>query len=281
MANRIYLSCHPKFQFRSAKPPVSEIAVNLESFIRAWRQSFLSPEDVWGGQRVVMALKRHGDCMGFVLCEPNRGVMPREMLRFALAEVRAYEESKRAWQRESEAAELFLSSIYRQAMRWRAETQDATLKEFLAKMAAEIEKQRRELNRYRTDSGVLPIGYFEMFWKRFPRADVITRRIDIDTRLQLQLAKIFRTFLRKDDGVSTITIARMVVLVYKICGLAVEGGSDDQLWLPGGKRKITVRNVEEKLRRKGLPGSSKPLSPRLRAIMAKAKARYSPSAIAM
>src|ERR1700751_4587269 len=27
MANRIYLSCHPKFQFRSAKPPVSEIAV--------------------------------------------------------------------------------------------------------------------------------------------------------------------------------------------------------------------------------------------------------------
>ena len=27
MANRIYLSSHPKFQFRSAKPPVPEITV--------------------------------------------------------------------------------------------------------------------------------------------------------------------------------------------------------------------------------------------------------------
>jgi hypothetical protein len=250
------------------------ISVNLESFIRAWRESFLSPSDVWEGQLAVMALKRHGDCMGFVLCRPNRGVMPREMLRLVLAEVRAYEESKRAWQREFKTAELFLSNIYRQTMGWCTKTQDATLKELLVKTAREIEKERVELNRYR--NGVLPIGYFEMFWKRFPRADVITSRIDIDARLQLQLAKIFRTFLRKDDGVSTITIARMVVLVYKICGLAVEESSDGQLRLPGGKRKITVRNVEEKLRRKKLPGWSKPLSPRLTALMAKAKSRHNP-----
>jgi hypothetical protein len=247
------------------------ISVNLESFIRAWKESFLSPNEVWEGQRAVMELKRHGDCMGFVLCRPNRGVMPREMLRLVLVEVRAYEESKRAWQREFKTAELFLSDIYRQTMGWSGKTQDATLKKLLENTAAEIENQRVELKRYR--DGILPVGYFEMFWERFPRADVITRRIDIDTRLQLQLAKIFRTFLRKDDGVSTITIARMVVLVYKICSLAVERQSEGHLCLPGGKRKITVRNVEEKLRRKKLPGWSKPLSPRLTTIMAKAKSR--------
>jgi hypothetical protein len=61
---------------------------------------------------------------------------------------------------------------------------------------------------------------------------------------------MFRTFLREDEGVSLRTIARLVVLVYKAAGLASEIKNDGVLRLPDSHHAISVRSVEEKLRRR-------------------------------
>ena len=61
---------------------------------------------------------------------------------------------------------------------------------------------------------------------------------------------MFRTFLHRDEGVSLRTIARLVVLVYYIAELATENQKDGCLWT--SNRVITVRSVEDKVRRKGI-----------------------------
>jgi hypothetical protein len=65
-----------------------------------------------------------------------------------------------------------------------------------------------------------PLGVWERLWSRHARAETIRREIDLDARLQKQAAKMFRTFPSEDEGVSLRTIARLVVLVYQVGGIA-------------------------------------------------------------
>lgn len=63
---------------------------------------------------------------------------------------------------------------------------------------------------------------------------------------------MLRTFLREEQGVSSRTTARLVVLVFLAAELASEFNNEGFLRIVDSKRAVTVRSVEEKLIRKGV-----------------------------
>jgi hypothetical protein len=115
-----------------------------------------------------------------------------------------------------------------------------------------IDHSRADIGKLRDPRRPSPMGPWELLWKDHPRMENLRRQLDLDARLQIQAAKMFRTFLHEDQGVSVRTIARLVVLVYQTAGLASEMGTEGFLRIVDSRRKITVRSVEEKLRRKGI-----------------------------
>ncbi len=109
-------------------------------------------------------------------------------------------------------------------------------------VALGIEERRVAVKSCRgEDKKSAPLGEaWEQFWPRRPRSETISRGIDLDTRLQLQCAKMFRIFL---PAASVQTIARLIVLVYLVTGLAIE--TTYGLSIVRRRRPITVRSVRE------------------------------------
>jgi hypothetical protein len=232
-------------------------------FLPKWQEAFRRPSDGWDGHRAVTDLKNAGydirkgsqviervSMLSFVRCDPEHRWRPREMLRRILLEVLNYRRQKRASQKQFADVELLLADIERRLKLWRNQVADAELKRLLANTADVIERRRTILQNFRSDRPFSPLGLWERLWEQQARADDIKRGIDLDSRLQVQAAKMFRTFLHKDEGVSLRTIARLVVLVYLVCGLA--NNRDGRLWIADSKHPITWRTVEDKLRRKGI-----------------------------
>jgi hypothetical protein len=179
---------------------------------------------------------------------------PLNMLANVFDEVQDYRIQSVAW-RDFEKAAVFLAKIGREATIMSNDVDYPALKRLLSKVAQMIELERRRV-RARTNASYL--GAWERLWPGHPRRQGIQRRIDLDARLQIQAAKMFRTFLHRDEGVSLRTIARLVVLTYIICGLAMESQEDGLLRIVGlgPNRTISVRSVEEKLRRGRIRGTA-------------------------
>jgi hypothetical protein len=76
-----------------------------------------------------------------------------------------------------------------------------------------------------------------------PQPATLTRELDLDRRFQVRIAMILH---RAYPGVSKMTIARLVVLVY-ICANLVE--IKDGLRFPGSKHPLTVGAVYEKIKK--------------------------------
>jgi hypothetical protein len=234
----------------------------FESFLKKWRAALHSPRNIWEGPRAVAELERAGyteksksapdervSMLSFVRCDPQHRWRPREMLKRVLAEVEDYKRQKLSWQKEFRATELFLAGIGRKVILRRGRVADDRLKELLARTANAIEEQRKALKNLTDPAELSPLGPMELLWEKNARAENIGKEIELDTRLQLQMAKMFRTPLHPDVGVSRRTIARLVLLAYLVSGLAAERKDDGFLWIVGSDRKITTRNVEDKLRR--------------------------------
>ena len=239
----------------------SEPNTPFGNFLKEWRDELTSSTAGWDGFRAIEELKRAGYSEGkvhtskitFVRCDPEEGSpRPLEMLRKVFAEVTDYKKRRRAWQKEFRDAQHLLARLGRTAALKAGKTNDPLLKQLLSGTADEIETKCKAIANLMTGSpGRSPLGAWERLWSQHARAEIVKREIDLDTRLQVQCAKMFRTFLHEDEGVSLRTIARLVVLVYKASGLASEVKNDGFLRLPDTQRKVTVRSVEEKLRRKG------------------------------
>jgi hypothetical protein len=171
------------------------------------------------------------------------------MFRHILGEVKDYKKYKHIWKNKYRETELFLAKIGRGTVLQSMHDGDADLKQLLKNTASLIEEQRRLAKNLRNPTRRSPLGAWERLWANQNRKASINRGIDLDTRLQVQTAKMFRTFLHKNEGVSLRTIARLVVLVYQVAGLANMDVKNDTLVIAGSQRTISVRSVEEILRR--------------------------------
>lgn len=240
----------------------------FQSFLKKWRDAFRAPTPLWDGNRAVSDLKSarytrsspeenaRRSILKFVQCEPDYGPRPWDMLEGIFGEVKDYKRQKLAWKKERLDTEVFLAGVERRIILRRSKVVDPGLKSFLATAAEMIEQQRLALQNSIEPAQHAPLGAWERVWSRIKRNEDIRRGIDLDTRLQVQSAKMFRTFLHRDEGVSLRTVARLVVLVYLAAGLASEKkhGKDPEprLWIDDSEHAITWRAVEDKLHRRGI-----------------------------
>lgn len=238
----------------------------LETILGKWRAALRSPSPLWEGPRAVAELQRsgvdiddssaeqalHTSMLGFVRCERIHRWRPREMLANIFSEVDEYKKQRTAWQKEFRVTELFLARVERRVSRRRVS--DPRLKGLLQNAATAIERRRLVLRDFMNPARRSRLGIWERLWSRHARVENIRREIDLDARLQKQAAKMFRTFLHEEEGVSLRTIARLIVLVYQVAGIASYDRKAGQLMIMNSRRAITVRAVEEKLRRWNIHG---------------------------
>ena len=195
------------------------------------------------------AVHPRSSAMTFLCCDPGQGWRPIEMLSKVFAEVTDYKRRKLAWRKEYRNTEMFLAKIYRATSREKVRVKDSRLKRLLANTADTIDLRRIALKNFRDPNQRSPLGAWERLWSQHARKKIVGREIGLETRLQLQVAKTFRIFLHKDEGVSLRTIARLVVLVYQVAGLARLDLKNETLIISGSWRSVTCRSVEEILRR--------------------------------
>lgn len=233
----------------------------FQLFLKKWRDALRAPGLVWDGRRAVADLKSarytrsspeenaRRSMFDFVRCQPGYGPRPWEMLEGIVAEVEDYKRQKLAWRKERRDTELFLAGVERRIELWRLKVVEPSLKSSLTTLAEVIEQRRLALRSSITPARHSPLGVWERVWAGHERSTNINREIDLDTRLQVQSAKMLRTFLHRDEGVSLRTIARLVVLVYLASGLATEKRNQTRprLWIADSDRSIGWRMVEEKL----------------------------------
>jgi hypothetical protein len=222
----------------------------FDAFLAKWRSAITFQSDLWEGPQAVGELRREAGYLDFILCKPAGRRPPVWMLQGILGEVADYRMQKQAWQQEFRDTEIFLAKIGRESELQSKKTATVHLKDILHKAALGIEEQRIAVKSY-MDTGKkvsLPGGAWEKLWPHRARIEIINRGIALDTRLQLQCAKMLRTFLR---AVSVRTIARLIVLVYRTTELAIV--KNDALWIVSERRRISVRSVAEKLARNRFP----------------------------
>jgi hypothetical protein len=229
----------------------------FQLFLKKWRDAFRAPSDLWDGNRAVAELKSarytrsspqenaRRSMLEFVQCEPGYGPRPWDMLKGIVGEVKDYKSQKLAWKKERRDTEVFLAGVGRTVNLRASKVADQTLKSLLAAVAEMIEQQRRALRNSIRPAQQSPLGAWERIWASLQRRTDINRGIDLDTRLQIQSAKMLRTFLHRDDGISRRTIARLVLLVYVAAGLAYE--KDGFLRIVDSPRALSLRGIEEKL----------------------------------
>lgn len=238
----------------------------FEKFLVKWRTALRAPTDLWDGYQAIEELKQadypieprstdvHAgrSMLHFLRCERGCGWRPRDMLDRVLREVRDYKRQRFAWEKQVKDTEMFLAGLARKAKRRSLNATDSRIKALLKDTYEAIENQRTYLANYCKSPGRSPLGAWEGLWERNPRIETIHRGITLHTRLQLQSAKMFRIYLRAEGGVSLRTVARLIVLVYQLTGLAVEEEKDGRLWICDLQRPITWRTVEDNLRRHDL-----------------------------
>jgi hypothetical protein len=223
------------------------------NFLTKWRGAITTRQSRWWeGAIAVRELSEEPGYLDFICCRPDQRPAPRWMLKGILDEVEDYRAEKKTRRKDFRKTELFLAKIGREAKLQSRSKEIATvqLKNILNQVALHIDERRAAVKSCLDgDKKGAPLGpAWEQLWPRRPRRDTINRGIDLDHRLQLQCAKMFRIFLR---AVSVRTIARLIVLVYWTTGLAVE--ATNGLFIVSEGRSITVRSVLEKLVREKFP----------------------------
>jgi len=111
----------------------------------------------------------------------------------------------------------------------------------------EERKTWKPSNRYRASrKPPKELAEWQRHFDNFRYPEKLTRRIDLDFRIQVRMALILILYLDlKNTGISLMTIARLVVLIYICADLTkVEG---DELQIRDTKRPLTVQAVHERL----------------------------------
>lgn len=123
------------------------------------------------------------------------------------------------------------------------------LKSLLKNLRMEIERKQKGVGERKKSRKNRHPGIWRQLWPEIKRNNLVSRKIELDTRLQVELGKKFSDYLRP-DGVRLETIARLILLAYwagELCEM--EGEVTRTLYT---NRELTVRNIREKLREKGL-----------------------------
>lgn len=131
----------------------------------------------------------------------------------------------------------------------------------LLRLAGQIQGEVRLIDHYRRQRWRFPVAFGGLplhYKKEISTGDrppevhsIPLQERELDSRFQIRLGTTFRVFLRKEDGISLRTVARLVVLFLYVAGLAEEDGNGVKLRHSG--LSVSVSTVVQKLRRARVP----------------------------
>lgn len=233
--------------------------LDFKEFLTKWRQGLRRPSPDWEGPRAVAEL-RQKKMLNFLLCKkkPYRTKsgkkewhdnwpdwQPEDLLRRVADEVRAYrhQSEARLVDRDSKELEDFLQGILQRIKKREGQTRFGEFGVALSDLKECVERARNRV------AGFRKWELDSIVWPELPRTNRTIKAIDRDTRLQVELGKMFADYLRQ-NRVSLETIARLILLAYLAGGLAAKDRDDIRTIYTN--HVITVRKVRDKLRYKKL-----------------------------
>src|SRR5216683_1592523 len=217
----------------AAKPVSPGTSPSTISAIRTWKAAFgeigkrtISAYTDWEGEEAVKNLKRaglldvaaHRRVNNVYWEERGRKDIIKQLIRLVQQYLKFHgtiTQRNQEFRDKTEHLDEIYNWLKRQARKCNSYP---NVKKNLLKASRSCKLQREELKRqhklpWRNRGGFLQIVQNEPKYRKIPQ-----RNLDLDSRLQIRVAALFRSILPKSDGVSLRTISRLVVLFYVCIG---------------------------------------------------------------
>ena len=225
--------------------------LEIEQFLSRWQPGLKKRGVLWEGPRAVTELQRK-EMYEFLLCEQaeyHAKILANRMVE----EINAYEVEARGRLAKEHFDEVsqFLRSELERVQAKEDGTTVPSLKALLERLKTEVERTRKTVGTLKQQRLDWHFGAWGYFWPEIPRRNLVSRKIELDTRLQVELGKILADYLRPEDEherVSLETIARLILLAYLVGELAMEDKKTGTVRTNYTDRVLTVRNIRENLR---------------------------------
>lgn len=231
--------------------------LTFEVFLNEWKRRLGQPRRDWEERRAVTELKRKKlydtSMYDFVRCTQKSATewQSTDLIARIADEMKAYRreaEGKRLqelFDHAGHALKRLLSKVENEKVK----SGIRELRSVFEKLETEIRGARHQVNWLKERRRDWHFGVWQQLWPEVPRKNLVSRRIELDTRLQIEMGKMFADYLRSPrnerDRVSTETIARLILLAYQVGGLAYEAESG--IRVHGTERELTVRNIRDNL----------------------------------
>jgi hypothetical protein len=253
----------------------------LKAFMEQWRKGLKNQGTAWEGIAAVAELKRKGG-FEFLLDESGHAHSraTQHLFRRMLHEIQSYK-NELSGPLAKERLDKLEDFLGRTATTLQAEDRLAKsreIKEVLRRLRAHINEARGAITWSKLKQAKMHLGFWQgLLWPEPPRRSLVSRRMELDISLQVELGKVLLFYLRR-TRVSLETVARLILLAYWAGGLSEVSGDFSRSRLTG--RVLKVRNVRENLRDAKLheaPGSSNQRTPELLAKLRQARKILGPA----
>ena len=220
--------------------PIRKSAPDFDAFVKEWKVRLKRKGEDWEGKQAVAELQAtdnyefllHGDSHRFdwlfgqiieeleVYLKESEDGLVKEHYKSAYKTLRRV---STVIQKEEKSNKVVrLQSLFRR------------LREYVEKEIPDVDY----------NNGLRKAGStsFQQLWPEVPRPTFVERRMDLDSRLQMELGKLFASFL---GDISMATIARLILLTYRVGGLAAK--KDGKTHIITTNKIVTVRTIRDKI----------------------------------
>jgi hypothetical protein len=230
------------------KDPKDPLELEFEEFLKRWRDGLKRRSYIWQGPRAVAELQRK-KMFAFLLCKKRSDTdwQADDLLRRIVSEMRAYrtDTTSRLMKEYFDDADEFLRGVINKMQKAEDGTKIGSLQFVLQDLKKKAGRARETVARLRKNKKNWQFGMWQHGWPEVPRRNLVSRKKELDTRLQAELGKMLADYLRP-AGISLETIARLVLLAYWAGGLFEPKDGKSPKTDAGGI--LTVRNIRENLR---------------------------------
>jgi hypothetical protein len=222
--------------------------LEFKTFLAEWRKALMNEGGAWDGERAIRELQTKG-MYEFLLFEkePENEWQSSDLFGRILTEMKAYrsEAEHRRIKEYFDDVDAFLKTESARIQRRENSIPIQDLRLLLQSLGKDVERTRKALERLLKRREAWQFGQSKYLWPDSPRKNLVGKKIELDTRLQVEIGKAFGGYLFP-NGITVETIARLIVLAYFAAGLAeiVEG-------MPITKyttKSLDVRNIRDILR---------------------------------
>jgi hypothetical protein len=226
--------------------------LDLENFVTRWRDELMNRGAAWDGARAVAELEKKG-VYEFLSGESKSAPkwQANDLLRRVVEEMVYYrtEVTGRRAAEYFDDFDEFLRRVITKIQKQEAKASISSLKSLLKGLRAQAERTIKTAASLKLEEKNRNFGVWQHLWPRLPRNNLVSKKRELDSRLQIELGKKFADYLRQAD-VSLETIARLIYLAYWIGGFCSQV-EDGTVKTPAGGI-LKVRNIRENLRAAGL-----------------------------